>query len=280
MMTESPWRMATAVLIACALATSALAGEWVVTWQDDFDGPFINTTTWNVANNFTHGDQEWQLYLEDEVYIENSNLVLRTRAREAMYGSKQYNFTSGWVDTKDNWSQQGGRFEVHAKLPNPDASCVWPAHWLLPSPAPLCWPIGGELDIMEMVGSVRNNSITGTYHWGWDCGQDSWDKNFGLYPNTSVPGVMPMNFSAAYHTFGLEWNASAISWYVDNTTYYTRQPPQEATWGESYLPFTPVYFILNTAISFWGCQQPPSPQSWFTVYHYIDWIRALEYVTS
>ena len=48
--------------------------------------PLNLSSQWNVANNFTHGSQEWQLYLEEEVYIENGNLILRTQARDFPHG--------------------------------------------------------------------------------------------------------------------------------------------------------------------------------------------------
>ena len=46
------------------------------------------------------GNQELELYMSDEVYVENGNLVLRTRYNPTYYGSKLYQYTSGWVDTQ------------------------------------------------------------------------------------------------------------------------------------------------------------------------------------
>jgi len=99
----------------------------------------------------------------------NSNLLVHTSARKAMYGSKQYNFMSGWVSC--NWGQAMGRFEARIKLPQP-ARYVWPAFWLLPLSNPdgrydssssrrasenRCWPTGGEIDILESVGQYQND---------------------------------------------------------------------------------------------------------------------------
>jgi hypothetical protein len=56
-----------AAVAAAAVSVRAQPGQWTLTWEDDFNAPTLNTSWWNVANNMTHGDQEWQLYLNDEV---------------------------------------------------------------------------------------------------------------------------------------------------------------------------------------------------------------------
>jgi hypothetical protein len=65
-------RMGRAGVLAAAVAAAAVSvrgqpGQWTLTWEDDFSAPTLNTSWWNVANNMTHGDREWQLYLNDEV---------------------------------------------------------------------------------------------------------------------------------------------------------------------------------------------------------------------
>ena len=67
------------LIIATAVAVSA--SEWRMTFEDDFDGDMLNTSRWSVAHNMTHGPLELQLYVSDEVYLENGDLVLRTRRR-------------------------------------------------------------------------------------------------------------------------------------------------------------------------------------------------------
>jgi hypothetical protein len=49
-----------------AVSVSGQPGQWTLTWEDDFSAPTLNTSWWNVADNYTHGNQEWQLYLNDE----------------------------------------------------------------------------------------------------------------------------------------------------------------------------------------------------------------------
>jgi hypothetical protein len=54
-MTFSTPRVITAAAAAVILCYSAVSAEWVVSFEDDFVGTNLNASTWNVANNFTHG---------------------------------------------------------------------------------------------------------------------------------------------------------------------------------------------------------------------------------
>ncbi len=57
-----------ATLLTAAVA--ACVADWTVVFQDTFDNPVINTSAWTVRNNFTHGDQEWELYLAVRACLE------------------------------------------------------------------------------------------------------------------------------------------------------------------------------------------------------------------
>jgi hypothetical protein len=63
---------------------------------------------------------------------------------------------------------------------------MWPAHWMLPADKS-CWPVEGEIDIMEYIGVDPGNPlgpIHGTLHWAKNnqCGQDaSLSLQYGPY---------------------------------------------------------------------------------------------------
>lgn len=256
-----------------------VAGDWVLTFEDDFVGTSLNTTVWLVRDNFTHGSQEWQLYVADEVSVADSNLLIHTSARHANYGEKPYNYTSGWVSS--NWGQAEGRFEARIKLPQP-ARYVWPAFWLLPQSNPdgrhsteptvsRCWPTGGEIDILESVGQYKNDSVFLTYHWGTQCGVDEWDKVNGACPPDYE--THPIDFSADYHLFAVEFNTSVLTWFVDGAPYYSRTAGEPAS---LFLPSWPMSVILNTAMSFWAPDKlTPNPADFPKegVVMAVDWVR-------
>ncbi len=58
---------------------------WELAWQEDFRGTKLNTSVWTVKHNQSHCcPEELQLYLEDDVYLANGTLVLRTQRRNAI----------------------------------------------------------------------------------------------------------------------------------------------------------------------------------------------------
>ena len=260
--------------------------QWKLTWTDDFNEPILNSTYWNIANNMTHGNQELQLYMKEQVSLRNGTLVLTTDRSEIMYGTKQYNFTSGWVDTQNKISQTFGKIEVRAILPNPDAYGIWPAHWLMPERnAWNCWPIGGEIDIMEATGGEQNNTVYGTYHWGFNsttidtlnkstgntctsgCGCDTRFGPNGKYEPLITPAH---NFSKGYNIFSVEWNKDAIQWYVNSVQYHERQRNENGT--NLPIPAEPFYIILNTAIDWWN-KKSGTPENVYPVEHIIDYVK-------
>lgn len=260
---------------------STIAGwEWVEVLHDDFST--LNTSLWTVRNNFTHGGQEYELYMEDEVWVSDGNLVLRTRYNPTQgppagpQSKGLYNYTSAWLDSALNPLNKFtyGHFEWVAKLPNPNATSIWPALWLVTDGmdpnSTRAWPVGGEIDIIEAVGGFRNNSVFGTYHWGSAPGKDDWtvDHYNAAYPNISQ-GMAPIDYSQDYHTFGGTWSPEALVWYVDGNQYEVRRP------GDSnpptlFIPSWDLYAVMNIAIAFWGAENNVPPTWTGEVFTYID----------
>jgi beta-glucanase (GH16 family) len=241
---------------------------WAPVWLDHFTAPSLDPTLWTIRDNMTHGDREWQLYLKDEVYVEGGHLVIRTRSRNASHGARLYNFTSGWVDTRGSALGENtyGMFTARIQLPL-EAVGVWPAYWLVDDNNH-CWPTGAEIDILEAVGSVKGDSVSGTFHWGQACGADDWEKDgqrSGHFPHP--PGAP---FSAAFHTFTAYWNKTAVTWEVDGQPYVSRAAGQPA---DLFVPSWPMYTIFNTAMAWFGVPQPPPPLAQ-PVFMRVDWAGA------
>ena len=197
--------------------------------------------------------------------MEEGALVIRTRSRNATYGKKPYRFTSGWVDTMGAARGENtfGMYSARIQMPK-EYSGVWPAYWLLDNNNH-CWPEGAEIDILEAVGGVRNDSVFGTYHWGAACGKDGYDGR-----NGAVPPPAGSRFSEDFHNFTMFWNRTAITWEVDGAPYVSRFVGQPAG---LFIPSWPLFTIFNTAMSFWGVPQPPPPLP-EPVFMRVDCVRA------
>eukprot|EP01052_Picozoa_sp_SAG31_P010601 SAG31_NODE_584_length_13886_cov_96.615000_10_plen_1291_part_00 len=207
---------------------------WRLTFSDDFDGESLNSSRWSVADGGTHGANELELYLAEDVWVRDGYLTIQTRYHPTTClpsaGGGQpsdghgwctptndsssdklqhFNFSSGWVDTESHFQQQFGRFAVRAKLPSIHADNVWPAHWLLPdTTSPGCkarpescyWPIGGEIDIMESYGNKQQSLEYNTD--GNVFGTYHWANQSGhdLHCGGATPShrCAPYNFSGAF----------------------------------------------------------------------------------
>lgn len=245
-------------------------GQWTLVFEDTFSAPTLNASVWRVADNFTHGDQEWELYTAEDVYVESGSLVLRTQARDVVsHSGKAYHFTAGWVDTLGLVELGYGKFEARIRLPA-ELPGLWPAYWLVDDNHH-CWPVGGEIDILEAVGGFRDDSIFGTYHWGSACGSDAWTRDGDR--NGDAPRPSGAHYSDDYHVFTAYFNASVITWAVDGAPYVSRVAGQPAG---LFVPSWPLYTILNTALSFWTGPQPP-PRDNYPAYMYVDYVRAWEW---
>lgn len=54
-------------------------------WSDEFNGNSIDSTKWNVANDFYHCcNDELQIYEKDQISVKGGNLILRSSNRFAL----------------------------------------------------------------------------------------------------------------------------------------------------------------------------------------------------
>lgn len=243
---------------------ASLDGEYMEVFFDDFSGTELDPEVWDTWNNVTHCSPcELQLYMTNNVQVDNGYLTITTKKESVTGGpnNDSFNYTSGWVTAKDKMSHYLGKFEVRAKLPAPTAHGAWPAHWLMPQ-SDQCWPMGGEIDIMEATASPLQDfyHIVGSYRWGTECTEDK-----QVLPGASYPSPKEtIDFSADFHTFAVEWTETKLTFSVDGDEYETK------TSDEVIFPSAPMYFIFDTAVAWF---MPPGPNAVYPATHVIDWVR-------
>ena len=226
---------------------------WNLVWADEFDQPngsAPDSTKWNHQQGGSGwGNGELQHYTDsvENAFIENGMLVIKAN-KEYMLGR---DYTSARLTTQFKGDWTNGRFEIRARLPNTQG--IWPAFWLLPSRGRYgSGPAGGEIDIMEMIGSEPYRSY-GTVHFGnpAEHSSDSYDL-----PNGKT-------YADDFHIFSLEWEPNEIRWYVDGKLVHKTV---------NGVPHTPHYLILNTAVG-GGWPGNPDSTTTFPQYHDIDYVR-------
>lgn len=246
-------------LSACSAAQVAakpptsVPPPWKLTWSDEFnlpDGSVPDTANWEYdLGGGGFGNHELESYTRrpENARIEGGKLVI-TAIKESFSGTDGIarDYTSARLKTEGNFDQAYGRFEARIRIPYGQG--MWPAFWMLGNNiTSVGWPDCGEIDIMENIGK-EPATVHGTIHGPGYSGAG------GLGSPYSLTGG---RFADDFHVYAVEWEPSAIRFYVDNVLYETRTPadlPPGTRWVYDH----PFFIILNLAI---GGDWPGSPDA-------------------
>lgn len=223
-------------------------------WEENFNTGELNAADWNIETG-TGVNGDWGTGQLDRSTgrMENISFVSDLPGAEdaclAITTRKEYyidrSFTSGRINTSGKRSWDPGHRLV---------ARVWPrdvrykgqgfAFWTMPDEIPdgwdyIMWPQGGEVDIMEYVGSIPRYNLGGVhYAWFWENNQwQSWnhghqgayysfesgdvpnppDPGFGNYPAASDD---PYAGSSGFHNYGIDWYTDRMEFFIDETIYH------------------------------------------------------------
>lgn len=229
-------------------------------WQDDFSGTSgtgPNSSYWtadvedgcNIGNcGWGNGEREWYTTSANKLNGQ-SNLVITANklnsatAPDCYYG--KCTWSSGKITSYGKVNFTYGYLE--ARIKNPAGGGSWPAFWMLGQDiASRPWPLCGEIDIMEGEGNAPYTNW-GTAHWA---NTNQWDHIQGPGQNTTT---LPVKLSDDYHTYGILWTATSLTWYIDGVARYTLN---KSFASNSLWPFGPksdgtppkFYAIFNVAM--------------------------------
>lgn len=213
-------------------------------WSDEFDGTALDASKWSFdtsRNKVGWYNKELQYYAADRpenLRVGDGQLTIELRKDPETirgfpdWGGQEY--SSAKIVTKDKAAFTTGFVEVSAKLPC--ARGTWPAIWMLPQEESR-WPEGGEIDILEQVGSQPNVA-----HANLHTALFNHVKQTGRGAETPVPTAC-----SAFHRYQLAWTPDAITAGVDGRAYMRVRNDQPG--GRGALPFdAPFYLILNLAM--------------------------------
>ncbi|CAM2877495.1 glycoside hydrolase family 16 protein [Rariglobus hedericola] len=191
-----------------------VAGEWVKTFEDNFDGAAFDETKWNPYSG-NHWDQRVG-FSKQNIILKNDGFGrLRIEKRDGFHNDdpagKATTFATGWLDTYGKWTQRYGYYEVRVKLPT--APSMFPGFWLMPERGPQEWPKyrrtdtkdgGMEFDIFE------GQSMWGPYRTTFGMHWDSYMK-YHKTAGTSVHYNQPDK--DGFLTIGMLWTPGHVSVY-------------------------------------------------------------------
>jgi beta-glucanase (GH16 family) len=231
-------------------------------FSDEFDGTTLNASNWQTCSWWAastcsiESNNEQELYTANNVSVANGSLKLQARRENAVaWNGTTYNYTSGMVSSGGRSGSVAPGFTykygyAEARVDVPAGKGLWPAFWTLP--ADYSWP--PEIDAMEILGDAP--SVTHmTYHY-----LDANGAHQG--PGSSWTGP---DFSAGWHTFGVDWEPNAIVWYVDGVE-------RNRFTDASAITAKPQYLLLNLAV---GGNWPGSPDAStpFPSDYLVDYVR-------
>ena len=224
-------------------APMALPSDAKLVWSDEFDGAAIDGAKWSFdthRNKDGWYNDEAQYYSADRpanARVEDGRLIIEARhdpekiRKLADWGGQKY--SSARMVTKGKAAWTYGFYEIRAKLPC--ARGTWPAIWMLPEAGG--WPDGGEIDILEHVGSRPNFA-----HANLHTGLFNHVKGTGRGAEIALP-----TSCSAFHRYQLDWRPDVITIGIDDRAYFRVRNDQPG--GRGAWPFDrPFHMILNLAI--------------------------------
>ena len=233
-------------------------------WSDEFEEKELNLQYWNaeIGNGSNGwGNNELQYYTSDKnnVFLSGGNLIIEAREENI----DRFKYSSARLTTKGKKEFTFGRVDIRAKLPK--GKGVWPALWMLGvNISSVGWPACGEIDIMELIGSVPG-TVHGTVHYKSAIGN-----------HTYTGGVVTLksgDFSQEFHVFSIIWEKDSIKWLLNDKEFYrfTKSMAENAPY-----PFNqPEFFLFNVAV---GGNWPGSPDQTtaFPQQMIVDYIRVFQ----
>ncbi|HYG39995.1 MAG TPA: discoidin domain-containing protein [Cytophagales bacterium] len=182
------------LFVGLCISITAQCQTWNLVWSDEFNGTTLDQSNWNyetgtgVNGDFGTGQLDRATDRPENVAIEQgiagaNGGALRITTRKETFMDR--NYTSGRINS-NNKASWGPNHRIVAR--------VWPkgvrymgqgfAFWMMPDEIPqgqsnISWPQGGEIDIMEYVGSMPAHNL-GSTHYAWDWNNNQWaDWNHG-----------------------------------------------------------------------------------------------------
>jgi beta-glucanase (GH16 family) len=206
---------------------------WKIAFADQFNGSVLDRARWATCYYWSSttctnsSSQELELYTPENVTVASGRLNLTARREVATSDGLRFDYTSGMISgagpTRTMSAFRYGYVEARARIPA--GTGLWSALWLLPSNRAAL----PEVDIFEIVG-YQPGIVREYTHWPTPQGQ----QQFSNEANLPTAG-------AGWHVYGLDWEASSLTWFVDG----------RKVWTMDYRPAVPqqeMVLIANLAV--------------------------------
>ncbi|HET6248764.1 MAG TPA: glycoside hydrolase family 16 protein [Tepidisphaeraceae bacterium] len=204
-----------------------VAGDWVKTFDDEFDGNAIDATKWNVVGKNWYDHQS--RFVKENTIIGDGVARLHFEKRLGNWASeadgKQTPYATGFLDTFGKWTQRYGYFEARMKLPR--APGLWPAFWMMPDRGAASKTDRGstanggmEFDVMEHLTRWGPGRYNIAMHW------DGYGKD---HKQTGTSNIYVQPDAQGYITAGLLWTPGLAVYYCNGREVLRWKDPRIAS---------------------------------------------------
>lgn len=215
-----------------------------VVFFDDFSGPVLDRTKWNVRVTGGTVNNEQQAYVDSSatISIEQGNevegahngiLVLRPRFSPGFTTpeGKKFDFISGRIDTRAKVEFTYGTAAARIKLT--DGTGLWPAWWALGAGR---WPESGEIDILEYVG--EKDWASAAVHGPGYSGETPFVNRLYFPAHNDV---------TQWHIYAVDWTPDSLVFKYDDVPMFRVTRPMAEHYGK-WAFNNPKFLILNFAL--------------------------------
>ena len=257
-------------------------GTWEMVFNDEFNGNELDTSKWytfypyddiyGIGRNCRVRDREDQIYLDENVKVEDGILKLFTKQEKVSHQNESRNHSSGMIHSKQIFRDYG-KFEIRCKIPK--GMGFWPAFWLFG------WST--EIDIFEFGGHKPRVWHSNIIKWG----KQHWE-------GSSKKKIRGTNYTKDFHVYACEYDPNFVRFFLDGeekfvvSRYVNKRGKNlkncELEAGEYPLSRAfprigdPLNIIVNTAVAFdkGSFTNAPNKRTEFPGIFEIDYIRVYQ----
>ena len=270
--------------------TSYFLDKFTMVFEDNFDGPAIDSTKWNTGltwgdNNIINGEQQYFVNTQqnpgfgyDPFKFENGDLVIEAikipdEFRDSLppvcdepdpSGLDRCEFLSGALSSHDKFGMTYGYVEGRMKVSDISGalSSFYLYHRYPGTDKNLHAP---EIDIVEYLGEnpFGDEDAFQTYHYA-----DVTHGTIRSAPTMSYKNPTGAKYDEDYHTFGVLWEPQLVIWYIDGKEIKRLSGVQV---GRQQMNIV-TYLVTGSA---WA-PTPSSDDSQYPIQYKIDYIRAYQ----